>query len=186
MGRLSKIKRELIQEANRELLQEGKTCWYRNGNGYGAKCSATWEGSGSHGNSCMNRARCLGPRGGDNVVDSDNDGEVTIFKITPVGEDGGRGRTINVDKNHEVIRGADLTKARKGKQLTKGKNLKEGSQTINEGIFCCMVRGGCCEHSHNLPFPHWTRGENGSQKDWAGYHIEWDGCCGNNRRGGCC
>lgn len=70
MGMLDDI---TIREES-EVLSEGKTCWYRNNRGYGAKCSATWKGSGRHGSSCMNRARCLSPKGADGGrVYADND-----------------------------------------------------------------------------------------------------------------
>ena len=145
MGRLSKIKRELIQEANRELLKEGKT------------------GVGS-------------------VVDTDNDGDVTNYRLV----NKKTGDVVNIDRNHETIRGTGLTKGRKGKQLTKG----GGTKTINEGILCCAFRRGCCEWSHNLPYRHTTAGvgDDGYYhvQEWAGYHVEWNGCCGNSRKGGCC
>ena len=62
------IKKTLREEA--QVLNESKTCWYRTTHG-SPKCKATWEGSGSHGDKCMTRRRCLSPKGGDNIVQTE-------------------------------------------------------------------------------------------------------------------
>ena len=114
-----------------------------------------------------------------------DDGEVMDFEITSIGENGERGETTNVDINHEAIKGLDFINATQVKQLTKGQDEKE-SDRLDEGIFCCWLRGGCCGWEHDLPWPHQGRGPQGNIINYTHIHVEWDGCCGNSRKGSCC
>ena len=116
-----------------------------------------------------------------------DDGEVTTFTITSIGENGEKGKTIKANRNHKVIRNLDLTNATKIKQLTKGQDPSKEDR-LNEGILCCWLRGGCCGWEQNFPFPHSTgwNPDDKTYEHWAGYVIEWNACCGNSGKGGCC
>ena len=118
-----------------------------------------------------------------------DDEEVTNFRLTPIGENGKRLKTINIDKNHEAIRGLDLTKASKVKQLTKGKNnvreVEDAPRDLTPQtgkFFCCWLRGGCCEWTRILPVSSVaTYGYSVTH-----YELGWDACCGNSGKGRCC
>ena len=118
---------------------------------------------------------------------SDQDGgEVTTFTITSTNKNGERGKTIKANRNHKVIRNLDITNATKVNQLTKGQDPSKEDR-LNEGILCCWLRGGCCGWEQNFPFPHslWNSDDK-VYEHWAGYVIEWNACCGNSSKGGCC
>jgi hypothetical protein len=118
---------------------------------------------------------------------SDQDsGEVTTFTITSTNKNGERGKTIKANRNHKVIRNLDITNATKVNQLTKGQDSSKEDR-LNEGKLCCWLRGGCCKWEKNYPDPHtsWNPDDH-VYEHWAGYVIEWNGCCGNSSKGGCC
>ena len=118
---------------------------------------------------------------------SDQDsGEVTTFTITSTNKNGERGKTIKANRNHKVIRNLDITNATKVNQLTKGQDSSKEDR-LNEGKMCCWLRGGCCKWEKNYPDPHtsWNPDDH-VYEHWAGYVIEWNGCCGNSSKGGCC
>jgi hypothetical protein len=118
---------------------------------------------------------------------SDQDGgEVTTFTITSTNKNGERGKTIKANRNHKVIRNLDITNATKVNQLTKGQDSSKEDR-LNEGKLCCWLRGGCCKWEKNYPDPHTTwNPDDHVYEHWAGYVIEWNGCCGNSSKGGCC
>jgi hypothetical protein len=118
-----------------------------------------------------------------------DDEEVTTFRITSIGKNGERGESSIANKNHKIIRALDLTNATKVRQLTKGENnIREVEDAPRDltpqtgKYFCCWLRGGCCEWERNYDAPH----RDSSHKEWAGYVIEWDACCGNSGKGRCC
>tara|TARA_R110001592_G_scaffold7371_4_gene41334 strand:+ start:666 stop:1487 length:822 start_codon:yes stop_codon:yes gene_type:complete len=115
-----------------------------------------------------------------------DDGEVTTFRITSIGKNGEKGESSKANRNHKVIRNLDITNATKVRQLTKGQDSSQEDR-LNEGPLCCWFRGGCCGWEKNLPDPHtsWNP-EDKRYEQWAGYVIEWNACCGNSSKGGCC
>ena len=116
-----------------------------------------------------------------------DDGDVINYRLTSTNKNGERGKTIKANRNHKVIRNLDLTNATKIKQLTKGQDPSKEDR-LNEGILCCWLRGGCCGWEQNFPFPHSTgwNPDDKTYEHWAGYVIEWNACCGNSGKGGCC
>jgi len=115
-----------------------------------------------------------------------DDGDVINYRLTSTNKNGERGKTIKVNRNHKVIRNLDLTNATKVKQLTKGQDSSKEDR-LNEGKLCCWLRGGCCKHEKNYPDPHTTwNPDDMAYTQWAGYLIEWNGCCNNSKKGACC
>ena len=115
-----------------------------------------------------------------------DDGDVINYRLTSTNKNGEKGKTIKANRNHKVIRNLDLTNATKLKQLTKGQDSSKEDR-LNEGKLCCWLRGGCCKWEKNYPDPHTTwNPDDMAYTQWAGYLIEWNGCCNNSKKGGCC
>ena len=98
-----------------------------------------------------------------------DDGEVEVYRVT-VRE---TGEIINVDRNHEMW--SEISSAVQKSNPRKVKQLNELFGAIGRWL-CCRFRGGCCGWEIS---PSWASGH---------YYgsIEWDACCGNHSRGGCC
>ena len=82
------------------------------------------------------------------------------------------GNTIKVDRNHEM-----WSEVKKGVSMCTPKKVKKSTK-LNEGIFCCWARGGCCDFlidSYDDPNCPLTE-----------IVIGWGGCCGNSGKGSCC
>ena len=75
------------------------------------------------------------------------------------------GQTISVDRNHDMY---SKVKNAISKGSIKRTKLKESSK-LNEGIFCCWFKGGCCGFSTSWEDP---------VDDMVEHVITWTGCCG--------